>query len=54
MSIDPELKSIESIEKMIKENDLSKLAKSISIIEDQFTKYAYLKSLIEMKRENCL
>tara|TARA_R100000458_G_C8161001_1_gene165040 strand:+ start:574 stop:732 length:159 start_codon:yes stop_codon:yes gene_type:complete len=46
-----ELKAIQEVEDMIKNNKLSKIPKSIKIIEDNFSAFAYLKSLIDMKRE---
>ena len=47
---DKDIKYINQIEEMIKKNPLSKMPKSIAMIEKEFSKYAYLNSLIEMKR----
>jgi len=51
---DTDLKSLQYIEDMIKKHDLSRIPRAINMIEEQFSKYAYLKSLIEMKREGSL
>ena len=54
MTNNSELKSIEYIEKMIRTNSLEKMSKSIKVIEEEFSKFAYLKSLIDMKKQGQL
>ena len=49
-----ELKSVQNIEELLRNNDLSKIPESVKIIEDNFSAFAYLKSLIDMKKEGTL
>lgn len=47
-------KYINKIEKMIVTNKLEKLKPFVDIIDTEFSKWAYLKSLIDMKKDGAL